>query len=221
MLRRVLLTALIAALGGVSSAHADWRTSLKALGKAGRAAGDVVAAGAGNTAKRVDPPSPQYSAGRPVEGSGYRVYRDGSVSPVAPHPSAQFGHAVDQFQTPTGLVSGTRISELQGTSARAGDFRGIEGQSFDEIVSRVPPTWRLGRQNDGTGIHFTDTSGAERLRLHGPNPAGRAGSNSASGWVARVHAPGKYKYYDNAGNVVGKDANSSHISIKGNPNALD
>jgi hypothetical protein len=75
-------------------------------------------------------------------------------------------------------------------------------------------------QKDGMGIRFLDQTGAERLRLHGANPAAPAGSNSAAGWVARVHVPGtRNNYYDNLGNVVGRHANEGHIPIYGNPNA--
>lgn len=119
--------------------------------------------------------------------------------------------------TPMGVAIAPEVLSLQGTSRFVGDFRGIQGATIEDIVSRVPSNWTLLPQKQGMGIRFVDELGMERLRLHGPTAAAPAGSNSASGWTARVHGPNN-QYYDNLGNLVGRKNNAGHIPIWGNPN---
>ena len=121
--------------------------------------------------------------------------------------------------TPRGIAITPEVLGLQGTSPRVGDFRGIAGATVQEIISRVPASWTVSPQEAGMGIRFTDASGAERLRLHGPSPLAPGGLNSAVGWTARVHEPGTGQYRDNDGNLVRRKANGGHIPIQGNPNA--
>jgi hypothetical protein len=111
------------------------------------------------------------------------------------------------------------ILGLQGTSKLVSDFTGIEGSTVEDIISRVPSDWTMLPQKQGMGVRFVDKQGVERLRLHGSSKAAPAGSNSASGWTARVHAPNN-QYYDSLGNLVGPKDNAGHIPIFGNPNVV-
>jgi len=104
----------------------------------------------------------------------------------------------------------------QGGSSLAGNFRGLEGASVDEIVARIPSDWELVPQDRGAGIKFVDSQGYERIRIHGPSGGAPAGSNSASGWTMRIMDRAG-NYYDDMGNVVPYRANSGHIPIQGNP----
>jgi len=114
--------------------------------------------------------------------------------------------------TERGVAMTSELLSLQGTSKLAGDFRGIEGARVEEIISRVPSNWTLASQLKGMGIRFLDSTGIERLRLHGPGARAPIGSNSAAGWTARVHVPGtKNSYYDSLGNIVGPKAIAGHI----------
>jgi hypothetical protein len=120
--------------------------------------------------------------------------------------------------TERGVAITPEVLNLQGTSKLVGDFRGIQGATVEEIVSRVPSSWTVASQERGQGIRFFDEMGAERLRLHGPSASAPAGSNSAAGWTARIQVPGTTnRYYDNLGNIVGARANEGHIPIYGNP----
>lgn len=122
--------------------------------------------------------------------------------------------------TERGVAMTPELLSLQGTSKLVGNFRGIEGARVEEIISRVPGNWTLASQQKGMGIRFLDDTGLERIRLHGPSAGAPAGSNSASGWTARIHVPGtKNSYYDSLGNIVGPKANEGHIPIYGNPKA--
>lgn len=122
--------------------------------------------------------------------------------------------------TDRGVVLTQELLGLQGTSNLVGNFRGIEGARIEDIISRVPGNWTLAPQQKGMGIKFLDGTGMERIRIHGPSAYAPAGSNSASGWTARIHVPGtKNSYYDNLGNIVRSNANEGHIPIYGNPKA--
>jgi hypothetical protein len=120
--------------------------------------------------------------------------------------------------TERGIAITPEVLASQGTSRQVGNFTGLQGATVEEIVSRIPNNWSLASQQKGFGIRFLDEVGVERVRLHGPSAIAPAGSNSASGWTLRIHAPGsKNSYYDNLGNVVGSKANEGHIPIYGNP----
>ncbi|MFN7811344.1 MAG: polymorphic toxin type 30 domain-containing protein, partial [Planctomycetia bacterium] len=107
----------------------------------------------------------------------------------------------------------------QGSSRLAGNFQGLNGGSFEEIVSRVPSDWTWAPQRGGNGIRFFDTAGKERIRIHGPNPKAPPGSNSRNGWVLRV-TDRVGNFYDELGRIQpDKLTNEGHIPIWGNPNA--
>jgi len=139
--------------------------------------------------------------------------------------------------TQNGPVPTDALLAKQGTSPLVGNFKGLTGKPVEEIISRVPKDWRWAIQNDGHGIKFIDTAGAEKIRLHAPsyNPEIPLGNNARQGWIMRVYDPMfdrrleaspfhgstdlKYSgYLDDFGNPSPLRSNESHIPIEGNLN---
>lgn len=124
----------------------------------------------------------------------------------------------DFIVTPSGVAVSRKTLSMQGRSPLAGNFQGLAGKSVDEIVSRVPATWKMVPQDRGMGIKFLDDAGFERIRLHAASARAPQGSNSASGWTLRIMDRAG-NYYDDVGKIVPYRANEGHIPIFGNPNA--
>ncbi len=156
-----------------------------------------------------------------VAGAGKAMLKKvDDVAEVAGKQADEVAPPSPMIATEKGAVMPSELLALQGTAKNIGDFRGIEGATVENIISRVPKDWTLAPQQRGMGIRFIDQTGQERLRLHAASPGAPAGSNSSAGWTARVHVPGTpNSYYNSVGNVVGPKANEGHIPIYGNPNA--
>ena len=122
------------------------------------------------------------------------------------------------YVTPKGVTITSDTLAVQGTSRKVGNFTDLRGATINEIVSRIPKTWTWGPQRRGQGIVWYNSTGAEAIRLHAPSTNAPEGSNSASGWVLRIHAPDG-KYFDANGKLVEAKDNEGHIPIYGNPNA--
>ena len=120
------------------------------------------------------------------------------------------------YVTPKGVGVSSDVLSLQGTSPYVGDFTGLNGASVEEIISRIPSSWANAPQRMGQGLVWFDDTGNEAIRIHGPGINAPFGSNSASGWVLRIHAPNG-QYYDESGNIVSPQSNDGHIPM-GNPN---
>jgi hypothetical protein len=158
------------------------------------------------------------------------------------------GHAVSAPRTPGGswargpgssIPHEPTIRRLQGTNPNAGQpnaFDGVRGQSAEDAISRVPrgaerPNFDPGPTNmDGVKFKWNNADGsAGRMRIHGPDPAAPAGSNSAEGYVARIES-GKTTFNGDTNSYVKPNvfnenspmydaaaANGAHVPLKGNP----
>jgi hypothetical protein len=122
------------------------------------------------------------------------------------------------YVTPKGVGVSSDVLSLQETSPNVGDFTGLNGASVEEIISRVPSSWTNAPQRMGQGLVWFDDTGNEAIRIHGPGVNAPFGSNSASGWVLRIHAPNG-QYYVEFGNIVSRQSNDGHIPMLGDPNA--
>jgi Bacterial toxin 30 len=192
-------------LARAADAAADAVRGAERVDAAGDAARVVTTADNAGHGSRMDRPSDSGNGGGPTVQTG---------GPDAPNDPDRVFIATDR-----GVVISDELLALKGTSRLVGDFRGIAGARVEEIISRVPSDWTMLPQQRGMGIRFIDSTGAERLRLHGPSANAPAGSNAASGWTARVHVSGaSNQYFDNAGNIVGPRNNDGHIPIFGNAN---
>jgi len=200
-----------------------------ALRVAGSAAGNVVDYAASNYASRkASEATGGYWAMMPAPVTALLTGRRGGA--------ASLGSALDDgaagvrsahTSSSTGVIYVNRAGEgisssvlsKQGSSRLAGNFQGLKGASFEEIVSRVPAEWTWAPQRSGNGIRFFDVAGKERIRIHGPNPRAPLGSNSRAGWVVRA-TDRVGNFYDDLGRMQpDKFTNEGHIPIWGNPNA--
>ena len=66
---------------------------------------------------------------------------------------------------PNGIALTSKVLSKQGTSHLVGNFTGLKGKQIEEIISRIPKSWRMVPQDRGNGVKFLDTAGIERIRL--------------------------------------------------------
>jgi len=190
---------------------------------AGSAAGNALDYAATNYASRtVNEATGGYVAGLPVPVTAM-LSRGRGASVVSTLDDGVGGSASSSagviYVNQAGEGISSSVLAKQGSSRLAGNFQGLNGGSFEEIVSRVPTDWTWAPQRGGNCIRFFDTAGKERIRIHGPNSKAPPGSNSRNGWVLRV-TDRVGNFYDDLGRIQpDRLTNEGHIPIWGNPNS--
>lgn len=139
------------------------------------------------------------------------------------------------FENGTLVPTTAQVKSLLGTSSKKGDFSNTKGLSIDELISRAPKNAKMRTlvSNDNSqirGFELRWTEGAKtwKLRIHGPDALAPAGSNAATGWVARIQS-GK-RNLDGSGKMHPQGvmsrtspnyddilSNNVHIPVQGNP----
>jgi RHS repeat-associated protein len=129
-------------------------------------------------------------------------------------------------------VVATLVDGIRSLSTKVGDFTGLSGSDYSDIVDRIPSSarsleWKTSENiPDGGSKWRWGSNPVWRLEIHGPDLNPQAGPNVSSGWIFRVQEGHNFMddagiwWKDNIGNenspFYNSDAwNDTHIPMHG------